>query len=584
MTSTPPRLRMTRLHHHRRAFTRWLGVGLITCWPWLTLAEPVSVPGSVTGSGPVIRVGGDHNYPPYEFINEDGEPDGYNTELTRAIAEVMGFKVDIRLGGWDDIRRQLDRGDIDIVQGMVQSAARTAHYRFSPPHAIVHQSVFARKYSPAIAGLNELAGKSVIVQSSGAMHDYLRQQQPDAKLILVDSHADALRLLASGQHDYALVANLPGLYTGKALELSNVIPVGKPFGAQHYGYATLKGQEDLLAQFSEGLAILKNTGRQQAIYDKWLGPIEAQRYSWRQLGIAAAIVSGVLLLILGGIMIWNRALSREVARRTETQQLQQQQLIQADKMTSLGILVSGVAHEINNPSSLLLLNLPLVKEAYQDAEDILAAHYQQHGDFSLGGLPYSRMRDEIPSMLDDMLAGTQRIRRIVDDLRDFARQEPTVLNDTVDLNAVTATAIRLVDRTISQSTRHFSVSYGEHLPGFEGNGQRIEQVIINLIINACQALTSPEGAIHIATRYRPADHRLILEVRDEGEGIAPEHLPHLSDPFFTTKRAQGGTGLGLSVSFSIVKEHGGTLDYDSTQHQGTCVTLTLPALQGTHTA
>lgn len=554
------------------AWMRWLVVGLSFFCTFSAMAARDSH---------VIIVGADHNYPPYEFINEDGEPDGYNTELTRAIAELMGIHIEIRMGAWDDIRRQFDQGEIDIVQGMIQSSARQARYSFSPPHAIVHQSVFARKGAPFVASLDDLAGKSVIVQRSGAMHDYLSNQQPGANLVLVDSHADGLRMLASGQHDYALVANLPGLYTGKALELSNIIPAGKPFGAQHYGYAVQKGHEDLLAQFSEGLAILKNTGRQQAIYDKWLGPLETPGISWKKLGMAAATVSALLLLVLGGIMIWNRALSREVARRTKAQQLQQQQLIQADKMTSLGILVSGMAHEINNPSSLLLLNLPILKEAYQDAEDILDAHYQQYGDFTLGGLAYSRMRDEIPSMLDDMQAGTQRIRRIVDDLRDFARQEPSALNEVVDLNQVTAAAIRLVDSTLSASTHHFSVDYGDQLPSFEGNGQRIEQVIINLIINACQALTSQTQGIRVTTDFNPADNLLILKICDQGQGIDPEHLPHLSDPFFTTKREQGGTGLGLSISFSIVSEHGGTLKYDSRLQQGTCVTLSLPALKGT---
>ncbi|MBD8513516.1 transporter substrate-binding domain-containing protein [Photobacterium sp. CAU 1568] len=551
---------------------RWLGVGLSFFCTFGVMAAPDSQ---------VIIIGADHNYPPYEFINEDGEPDGYNTELTLAIAELMGIHIEIKMGAWNDIRRQFDQGEIDIVQGMIQSSARQARYSFSPPHAIVHQSVFARKGTPFVASLDDLAGKSVIVQRSGAMHDYLSNQQPGANLVLVDSHADGLRLLASGQHDYALVANLPGLYTGKALDLSNIIPVGKPFGAQHYGYAVQKGHEDLLAQFSEGLAILKNTGRQQAIYDKWLGPLETPGISWKKLGMAAATISALLLLVLGGIMIWNRALSREVARRTKAQQLQQQQLIQADKMTSLGILVSGMAHEINNPSSLLLLNLPILKDAYQDAEDILDAHYQQYGDFTLGGLAYSRMREEIPSMLDDMQAGTQRIRRIVDDLRDFARQEPSALNEVVDLNQVTAAAIRLVDSTLLTSTHHFSVEYGDQLPCFEGNGQRIEQVIINLIINACQALTSQQQSIRVTTGFNPADNLLILEICDQGQGIDPEHLPHLSDPFFTTKREQGGTGLGLSISFSIVSEHGGTLKYDSRLQQGTCVTLALPALKGT---
>ncbi len=529
----------------------------------------------------VIMIGGDHNYPPYEFLNANGEADGYNTELTQAIAEVMGIKVNIQLGDWDKMRSQLETGELDALQGMIFSEARAKNYDFSPPHAFIHQSVFSRKGSPRISELSELGGKEVIVQNGGIMHDYLLEHNVGAQLVLVSTHTDALRLLASGQHDYALVANLPGLYLGEELELSNIVPAGKPFNAQHYGYSVLKGKQDLLAQFSEGLAILKNTGRQQAIYDKWLSPIENQGLPWKTLWMAAAFASALLLLVLGFILIWNRALSREVARRTEEQQLQQQQLIQADKMTSLGILVSGVAHEINNPSSLLLLNLPILKDVYQDIEDILEAHYHEHGDFLIGGLEYSRMRDAIEPMLDDMLTGTHRIRRIVDDLRDFAQQKPAVLNEVVDLNEVASTAIRLVDNTITKSTHDFKVNYTDKLPHFEGNAQRIEQVIINLIINACQALEGPEKSISVNTDYHSQQNLLQFKICDQGQGISAKHLPHLSDPFFTTKREQGGTGLGLSVSFSIVQEHGGTLTYESELNKGTCVTLSLPAIKGT---
>lgn len=525
----------------------------------------------------VIHVGGDYNYPPYEFINEAGEPDGYNTELTRAIAEVMGMNVEITLGDWDATRKRFEQGEVDTLQGMVYSTDRAKKYSFSPPHAIVHQSIFARKGTSKVSQLTDLKGHEVIVQRGGIMHDYLQQNNVGAQLILVDTHTAALRLLSSGQHDYALVANLPGLYLGQELELSNIVPVGKPFGAQHYGYSVVKNNEELLSQFSEGLAILKNTGRQQAIYDRWLGPLENAGLPWKKIGQAAAFISALLLLILGGIVIWNRMLTRQVSLRTEELKLQQQQLLQADKMTSLGILVSGVAHEINNPSSLLLLNLPVLKETYQDIEEILEEHYQTHGDFYMGGLFYSRMRDEITPMLDDMLCGTHRIRRIVDDLRDFARQSPADLSETVDLNEVLATAIRLVDNTIRSSTHHFSVTYASAMPPFKGNAQRIEQVIINLIVNACQALTSTTQSIAITTDYRAKENMLCLTVRDQGCGIEADNMTRLSDPFFTTKREQGGTGLGLSVSASIVQEHGGNIVYESTPHEGTVVTLLLIA-------
>ncbi|WP_273427962.1 transporter substrate-binding domain-containing protein [Marinobacter sp.] len=525
----------------------------------------------------VIRVGGDHDYPPYEFINAKGQPDGYNTELTRAIAEVMGIEIEIDLGNWDNMRRKLELGEVDVLQGMVHSEDRAQSLDFSPPHAIINQSIFARKGAPRISELASLNGKSVIVQEGGIMHDYLIKQQVGANLVLVETHASALRLLASGQHDYALVANLPGLYLGRELELSNITPVGKPFAGQEYGYSVLKGQQALLAQFSEGVAILKNTGRQQAIYDKWLGPLEESGLPWKEIGQIAGGASAVLLLVLGGIVVWNRMLTRQVLRRTEELELHQQQLIQADKMTSLGILVAGVAHEINNPSSLLLLNLPVLKEVHQDLEEMLEDHYRAHGDFYLGGLAYSRMRDEIPAMLDDMLTGTQRIRRIVDDLRDFARQGPADLDESVDLNEMVATAIRLVDNTIRKSTDHFQVRYAEQLPSFRGNPQRIEQVVINLIVNACQALESRDKGIAVTTRYRAKTREIRLEIMDQGSGIEAEHISRLSDPFFTTKREQGGTGLGLSVSASIIKDHGGTLVYESEFGQGTRVLLSFPA-------
>ncbi|WP_246841133.1 transporter substrate-binding domain-containing protein [Hahella sp. CCB-MM4] len=553
---------------------------LYTLISLLCLIVSVDVLAREAGNQDLVIVGGDWNYPPYEFLNESGEPDGFNTELTRAIADVMGMDVNVQLSRWDDMRARLSAGQVDALQGMVYSEVRARNFSFSPPHAIINQSIFTRVGEPAVDGISELKGKEVIVQKGGIMHDYLLQNHVNAHLILVDTHAEALRLLASGRHDYALVANLPGLYLGKELELSNIKAVGEPFGAQRYGYAVKKGNEQLLARFSEGLAILKNTGRYQEIYDKWLGPLEAKGPPWKKIGLAAAILSAVMLAILGGTVVWNRMLSREVTRRTQELQLRQQQLIQADKMTSLGVLVSGIAHEINNPSSLLLLNLPVMKDAFEEIEGILEAYYEEHGDFNMGGLSYSRMRNEVPLLLDDMVNGVQRIRRIVDDLRDFARQEPADISEEVDLNQVVATSIRLVNNTISESTDKFEVRYGENLPPFRGNAQRIEQVVINLIVNACHSLESREKGIRITTRFLQSSRRLALLVEDEGMGIEEEHLARLCDPFYTTKREVGGTGLGLSVSDSIVKEHGGVLEFISKPGQGTKVTLTLPAYQG----
>lgn len=527
-----------------------------------------------------LIVGGDFNFPPYEFLDKEGTPTGYNTELTNEIAEVMGINVDIRLGNWSEMRSLMKEGEIDVLQGISQSEQRATIYDFSPHHAIITQSVFTRNDHPkTVARIEDLRGKEVIVQERGIMHDLMLAQNIGAILITVDTHADALRLLASGKHDYAVIANLPGLYLGREFALSNIRSIGQSFAAQRYGYGVMKGREDILAKFSEGLAILKNTGRQQEIYDKWFGGLEKPAFPWKQVGQTGAILSVFLLLILGGIVIWNRMLKQEVDRRTKELKMQQQQLLQADKMASLGVLVSGVAHEINNPCSLVLMNLSMLKDVLRDSEEVYEDFYQKYGDFDLGGLPYKRMREQIPSMLEDLSTGANRIHRIVDDLRDFARQGSLELGEQVDLNAVAEVSIRLVDNTIKKSTHSFSKVLREPLPTFTGNSQKIEQVIINLIVNACQSLTSTENEIVLSTYYEKHSQSVCLVIQDQGKGIEEEDLPKLNDPFFTTKRDQGGMGLGLSVSSGIVREHGGTLEYESILGVGTRVVLSLPVNQ-----
>lgn len=555
----------------------------VACLPW---------GGTASAETPrkAIIVGGDREYPPYEFIDKNGQPSGYNVELTRTIAEVMGMKVEFRLGSWAEMREALQTGRVDVLQGMSYSEERSGEVEFSLPHTIVNHAVFARRDSPLINALDEIEGKEVAVHRGGIMHDYLVRKGFSGKLVLTDTPADALRLLAAGKTDYAIVAIVPGMYLIRELKLTNLIPVVRNVATHRYCYAVARGNAELISRFNEGLAILRKTGQYQTIYEKWLGVLEPDRVEWATVIRYAAIVMSPLVLLLGGFALWSRTLHRQVALRTadltreiaerrhaeEELRLNQEQLLQADKMAALGVLVSGVAHEINNPTGLILLEVPILRRFFTDASKVLERYYQENGDFTCGGLPYSRMREEMPRSLEKLQDAGKRIKRIVDDLKDFARRDDTAFNDTIDLNAVAQAAVRLVEPSIRKATNHFSAGYAEGLPKTRGNAQRIEQVLVNLIINACQALPDTGRGIELATRYDAARGAVIFRLRDEGSGISPEHLSRLTDPFFTTKRDMGGTGLGLSVSAGIVKEHGGTLEFDSTPGSGTTVTLALP--------
>ncbi len=537
----------------------------------------------------VVLVGGDRFYPPYEFIDKDGNPAGFNVDLTRAIARVMGMEVEIYLGAWGDMRADLAAGKIDILQGMAFTEERLAEVDFSIPHAVVHQSIWNRKTSAPISRVEDLAGREVIVMRGSVMHDFMLQRQDGARLILTDSLADSLRLLASGKHDCALVAKLPGLYLSRQLDLTNIEPVPRPLVAQDYGYAVRNGNSSLLARFNEGLTILKQTGEYQKIHARWLGVLDPEEPAWQRVGVYLAAVAGPLLLILGVTVVWSRVLQKQVAERThalqtevaerkramEELELRQRQLIQADKMSSLGILVSGVAHEINNPNGVIMLNLPHLEKAFTDAMPLLEARYQEKGDFRLGWLHYSRMRTEIPELFKETNASAMRIKRIVEELKNFARQEDADFFEKVDLNKVAESAVRLVEPTLRKATDQFTTQLADGLPPVLGNFQRIEQVVVNLLLNASQALGDNRGEITMETAGSGSSGEVVLTVRDSGVGIDAKHLPHLMDPFFTTKREQGGTGLGLSVSAGIVKEHGGRLTFDSMPGLGTTVRLFL---------
>ncbi len=260
----------------------------------------------------------------------------------------------------------------------------------------------------------------------------------------------------------------------------------------------------------------------------------------------------------------------------EEKKLQQQQLIQADKMASLGVLVAGVAHEVNNPNNFILLNGQFLLDVWKDARPIFEEYYQQNGEFHLAGIPFSEARQSIGDSIAGIIDGAMRIQKIVSSLKAFARPEKEDFLQNVDINAVVKSAVLLSNNLIQKSTYHFHMELGEQLPLFRGNRQQIEQVILNLLTNACHALDHREQGITISTRREAEGQYILCEVKDEGMGIPTENMNRVLDPFFTTKRDREGTGLGLSISFQIIKDHGGHLLFDSEPGRGTTVTVKLP--------
>ncbi|MCP4158180.1 MAG: GHKL domain-containing protein, partial [bacterium] len=164
-------------------------------------------------------------------------------------------------------------------------------------------------------------------------------------------------------------------------------------------------------------------------------------------------------------------------------------------------------------------------------------------------------------------------------LKDYARPAAPGLTEYVNLDKSVQSAVNLLDNRLKKLTSNFSVHLHGNLPPVKGNSQRLEQVIINLLLNSAQALANTSKGIDISTCISEDSKFVRIIVNDEGEGIPTENLPQLTNPFFTTRRSSGGLGLGLSICASIIKEHTGTMTFKSKRKKGTSVTITLPGCE-----
>ncbi|MBT3756990.1 MAG: HAMP domain-containing histidine kinase [Candidatus Cloacimonetes bacterium] len=270
-------------------------------------------------------------------------------------------------------------------------------------------------------------------------------------------------------------------------------------------------------------------------------------------------------------------LNKEIIERERAEELarqQQQKLFQSEKMASVGTLVSGVAHEINNPNNFILLNSDNLADVWNDLIPLLDKYAEEKGDFTVAGLNYSEIRNEVSMIINGVKEGSERIKRIVQTLKDFVRTDPGNLNQIIYIADIIDDSLTILTGFIKRHTNHFSINLSEDIPKIKGNIQQIEQVIINLISNACQALENKEQKITVSTALDNKSMQII--VRDEGRGISSEDLKYIMDPFFTTKRDIGGTGLGLSISYNIIKDHGGELIINSEVGKGTTAVIKLP--------
>ena len=634
-----------------------------------------------------IVVGGDRNYPPYEFLDANGQPAGLNVDITRAIARRMGLLIDFRLGEWSGIRKGLENGEIDALQGLFYSVERDKLFDFSLPSSIVQHAIVVRADSPELLTMQDLAGKTILVQAGDILDDLAREFGYGKQCVAVESQEEALRRLAAGDADCALVAKLPGLYWIEKHGWHNLTLSALSVLSTEYCYAVPSGHQELLAQFSDGLAAIKATGEYRQIQAKWLTPFETVGFR-KVVKIALWLILPLVLLLFLSLL-WSRSLQRVVARRTRelsfnvallnarseatldgmlvvddrgkilsynrrfvemwglslellqsglddqvlravthqvmephsflerikflnenrkeigreeivlkngkvfdrysapifgaegsyygrvwyfrdiTDQRQaeegrvklQGQLIQAQKMESMGRLAGGVAHDFNNMLQAIL----------------------GHAELALDQLsPDSPLQEDIR----EIQAAAQRSSDLTRQLLAFARKQ-SVVPKVLDLNATVEGMLKMLRRLIGEDVDLAWVP-GSSMWPIKMDPSQVDQILANLCVNARDAIQGV-GKVTIETWTETVDQTFCaahpgalpgdfvrLSVFDTGCGMDKETLANIFEPFFTTKGPGEGTGLGLATVYGAVKQNNGNVFVESEPGKGTAFHIYLP--------
>ncbi len=400
-------------------------------------------------------------------------------------------------------------------------------------------------------------------------------------------HFVAAVKLGEGRRDYVLRATIDSARFSSLVEGVRLGLTGEAFIVNRQGlYQTQARRGGQLLGFSSGLDLpqafsgvrvlegVQRQGREVVLAETWLkggdwllvcqqdmADAFSPLYSARKLAVLISLIAFLLLVFITAVL--TRHMVGRIAVTDREKELLNEQIIQSGKLASLGELAAGVAHEINNPVAIMVEEAGWLLDLMQEESQLFAA---------------SGNRDEYLRALGQIETQGRRCKEITTKLLGFARRtdaprQPTQINDVV------AEVAGLVERPARYVNVLMTLDLQTDLPLVEASPSELQQVLMNLVNNAVDALEKTGGEVVVATRRLP-EGQVEISVSDNGPGITESVLPRVFDPFFTTKPVGKGTGLGLSICYGIVDKLGGRIEVRSAPNQGATFLVRLPAASG----
>ncbi len=534
-----------------------------------------------------LKATGDYKYPPYEYLDENDSPTGFNVELLYAIADVMDLDISIELKPWHEARADLESGHVDLVNGLFYSEERAKQFSFSLPHSMVSQAVFCREGE--LYDLEELKDKAIIVQNGDIMHDYAIKHHIGNELILAEDLEGALKMLENGNGLAYLGSHFPGMYFIRKHNLNLQAKI-IPGEVRPYCFGFQKNSEVLQQQLNEGLNILKSNGEYDRIYEKYFGVYEKDAFRLKLMQIIAWMFFIVLILSVMFIL-WSLSLKNQVKRKTRELSAELKRRCETEEK------LEETNHHLQQ----------LIEELKQQEESLVKAYEKARKADELKNAFLANISHEIRTPLNSILGFSDLLYSEdtdVDDQRRFSKiilnngfKLNRLLNDLLEASRIESGDIQLeikefdfnkMLRQVFDSYQadpkikagHLELILDNKYPDEEflirSDELRIAQVYHNLINNALKFTES--GSITFGY-HKKQDQKLICFVKDTGRGIPEDKLEVIFERFRHADEQSTfyvkGVGLGLSICKNLVYLLGGSIHVESKLNEGSTFTFSI---------
>lgn len=520
----------------------------------------------------VIIAKGDMQFAPFEFLNEKGEPDGFSVELFRAMMVRLGIKYKLTLEDWGKVQSELNNKQIDLAIGMIYSKERAEKVKFGIPHCMISYNIVCRKNND-FSNLEQLKGKTIIVQHKDRAHEYLLTTGLTDKIISVKNIAEAVQLLASGKHDAVLSFDISSFYFVRKSGYDNLLVHLTDIAPERYSVVVNTNNEDLLYMLNATIYQMKIDGEYDKIYYKWFGVYESPKISkvvWYILALLGGclILFGVFIRVLRiRVKHATRALQRrnnemsklvkklrnenEIRLKVEENLIKEKERAEeSDRLKSA--FLANMSHEIRTPLNAIVGFSSIICETENE---------QDKGKF-----------------LDIILKNNELLLQLINDVLDLSRIESGTLMMNFDYFQLSDACDQVLS-SINLEAKREEVQLVREI-NFDcllySDRSRVIQVLINFLNNSFKFTNV--GTITLKTQQIGED-KVEIAVIDTGIGIDKDKEELVFERFTKLNAFSQGTGLGLSICKNIIERLHGAIGVESEVEVGSKFWIQLPIIK-----